>query len=359
MKIRLLNFVRCPACRGQFILDPPAVASDGEHAEVEDGMLQCIPCGTAYPIRGGIPRLILEESLSPRTPTARTAVRFGCLWSRSETDGNSESGSYHFDKMASTLKLDAPRGVILDAGCGDGIDLAQHAERPGVESIGVELSDGGCAASAARIRGHSHAHIVQADLRSLPFADGTFDRVYSYGVLHHVATPPLAAVELARVSRQNAQVAIYLYEDFAERAWGWRAALALANSTRAVTTRLPPRLLFALCRVGAPVVYVLFTVPHHILRRVPGLMSLAGSIPFRHGGPISLTGDLYDRFSAPIEFRYSRQTAAGLLADAGLSVEAVANERGWMVAARQERLLDNECLDRPTASRPGITHDNS
>ena len=335
MKPHLLEYIRCPACRGRLDLGRPTVLGDEGHAEVEVGLLTCVLCNTSYPIREGIPRLVPRESLSGHTPTARTAVRFGCLWSHSDPDQNSEPSPYHFDKMASTLNLEEPHGVILDAGCGDGIDLARHAERPGVESIGVELSEGGCLASAARIRGCTHAHVVQADLRSLPFADETFDRVYSYGVLHHVASPPAAAADLARVSRQSAEVAIYLYEDFAERAWGWRLALTLANSTRAVTTRLPPPLLFAMCRVGAPMVYLLFTVPHHVLRRVPGLMSFAGGIPFRHGGPMNLAGDLYDRFSAPIEYRYSRHTAAELLTDTGLTVTSVEYERGWMVAARR------------------------
>ncbi len=333
MKLHLLEYIRCPACRGRLDLETPTVPGADDHAEVEEGLLTCCLCKTSYRIREGIPRLLPPESLSGRTSTARTAVRFGCLWSHSDPEENSGTDPYHFDKMASTLNLREPQGAILDAGCGDGIDLARHAARRGVESIGVELSEGGCRASAARIRGCAHAHVVQADLRSLPFADETFDRIYSYGVLHHVASPPAAAAELARVSRQGAEVAIYLYEDFGERAWGWRLALTVANSARAVTTRLPPSLLFAMCRVGAPIVYLLFTVPHHVLRRVPGFMRFAGGMPFRHGGPFNLAGDLYDRFSAPIEYRYSRHTAAALLAETGLQVTSVAYERGWMVAA--------------------------
>lgn len=301
-----------------------------------EGLLRCVSCHLCYPIRDGIPRLIHEVSMPRHAPTARTAVRFGCLWSHSNPDQTREPGPYHFEKMAATLGLEEPRGVIMDAGCGDGVDLARHAERGGVESIGVELSDGGCRASAARVRDRGNAHVVQADLRSLPFADGTFDRVYSYGVLHHIASPSAAAAELARVSRWGAEIAIYVYENFAERALAWRLALAMANSARALTTRLPPPLLYAMCHVGSPVVYLLFTLPHHVLRLIPGLKSLAGSIPFRHGrGPLNLAGDLYDRFSAPIEHRYSRWTAAELLIQAGLTVTNVEYERGWMVAARR------------------------
>ena len=331
-----MDFIRCPACGGRLDLETQAAASDAGHAEVAEGLLRCVACHVCYPIRDGIPRLIHEVSTQSHAPTARTAARFGCLWNHSNPEEAREPGPYHFEKMAATLGLEEPRGVILDAGCGDGIDLARHAERGGVESIGVELSDGGCRVSAARVRDRGNAHVVQADLRALPFADGTFDRVYSYGVLHHIASPSAGAAELGRVSRADAEIAIYLYEDFAERVLAWRLALAVVNSARAVTTRLPPPVLYAMCCVGSPAVYLLFTVPHHVFRLIPGLKALAGSIPFRHGrGPFDLVGDLYDRFSAPIEYRYSRRTAAELLTQAGLTVTEVGYERGWMVAARR------------------------
>ena len=48
-----------------------------------------------------------------------------------------------------------------------------------------------------------------------------------------------------------------------------------------------------------------------------------------------MSGDLYDRLSAPIEKRYSKEGAAGLAAAAGLRVERVEPRRGWMVAARK------------------------
>ena len=97
--------------------------------------------------------------------------------------------------------------------------------------------------------------------------------------------------------------------------------------------RLPNRLLFNLCRLASPFVFAVFTLPAQVGRRVPALAPLARSLPFRHGtGPFSLVGDLYDRFSAPVEFRYSRQTSANFFAKAGLHGVRVADDRGWMVA---------------------------
>lgn len=305
--------------------------------EVTGGTLACAGCSARYPVRNGIPELLRRNRPSAATETARTAERFGYLWSRSNPQAGPRR-EYHFEKMAAALQLEEPRGLVLEAGCGDGIDLANHASRTGVEVIGVELSEGGCRTSAGRIRAVPTAHVVRADLCELPFADQTFDRVFSYGVLHHVASPPAAAAELARVSRPGAEVAVYLYEDFRERAAGWRLLLALVNSFRAVTTRVPPRWLFVMCQLGSPLVYLLFTVPHRLLRPVPGLRALAQGLPFRHGkGPFALAGDLYDRFSAPIEHRYGHHEARELLRGAGLSVTQVAYERGWMLSARADR----------------------
>lgn len=363
MKAGLLALLRCPSCRGSLSLhaahtlevdrvhprvgDCTGVCGGTRGApacercvrvEVIEGTLTCQGCGLAYAVRESVPRFVHASGTAvvAEAETLRTAETFGHLWSQSPPDP-APLLPYHFEKMATSLGLEAPRGLIMDAGCGDGIDLSRHAARDGVEVIGVELSDGGCRTSEARIRRFDNAHVVQADLRRLPFAAATFDGVYSYGVLHHTASPPDSAAELWRVTRPGGVAAIYLYEDFGERAWAWRAALAVVNSGRAITTRMPPRLLFFLCQLGSPLIYLTCVVPYQVLRRTPGLKGLAAGIPFRHGkGPFRLTGDLYDRFSAPIEYRYSRASAAELLQRAGWRVVRVAYERGWMVSAQRD-----------------------
>src|SRR5439155_9266585 len=125
------------------------------------------------------------------------------------------------------------------------------------------LSDGGSQTSYARTRALPRAHVVQADLCRLPFAKGTFDFAYSYGVLHHLGSPERGLREIVRVVKRGAQVAAYLYEDFEERSAVLRWSLRIANTARAVTTRLPHRVLYALCRIVSPVAYALFTVPAH------------------------------------------------------------------------------------------------
>ncbi len=283
----------------------------------------CEGCGRTVPVRAGVPRFTADD-----TPTA---VAFGYMWGRQAEVAAPQDRPvrYHLHAMLDAVGAPPLRGLIFDAGCGEGIDLATVALDPECEVVGVELSSGGVATSLARTRGLDRAHVVQADLLQLPLAPEIFDGAYSYGVVHHTPDPPRAVEQIARTLKPGAPLLLYVYEDFSDRAWYWRVALAVANSARHVTTRLPPPVLMALCRALSPVVYVLLTLPSRHFR-------WAARFPYRHGtGPFSMSGDLYDRLSAPIEERYSKAGAAALAESAGLRVVSVANSRGWTVHAEK------------------------
>lgn len=338
MKSRLLEYLRCPECRARLTLHEPLVENGPLDApEVTAGRLACSQCVREYAVRDGVPRLAQSEPLPAAAITHQTASSFGFLWANSSDDEAAfHAEPHHYSKMADTLGLPPANGLILDAGCGEGIDLVQVARGEGCEVIGAEISDGGCATTFRRTVRLPYGHVVQADLRRLPFGDGTFNLAYSYGVLHHVADPPAAMREIARVTQTGGRVAVYLYEDFSERAIAWRFCLRAVNQLRHLTVRLPHRLLYTLCQIASPVVFLTLTVPSKILSLVPACRAFASRIPYNFGtGPFSLPGDLYDRFSAPLEGRYSRETAAALVEAAGLRVAAIANNRGWMVAGEK------------------------
>jgi SAM-dependent methyltransferase len=307
---KLIAWLRCPECRSA--LTQPA----GDR-------LACTQCGATYGVRDGVPRFVKQS-----TPTA---VAFGYIWGEqaAKVTPPTHATAYHLHQMHDALGAPPLAGLVIDGGCGDGVDLAMQALDPSREIVGVELSDGGVTTSIVRTRGLSRAHVVQGDLLKLPLADDTFDAGYSYGVVHHTPDPARAVRELARVLKPGAPLLLYVYEDFGERPLRWRAALAAVNSLRAVTTRLPVTALMTLCRIMSPVVWLACTVP---ARR----FSWARNFPYRHNThPWSLVGDLYDRFSAPIEFRYSEKGACDLVEQAGLVVKRTANRRGRMVWAEK------------------------
>src|SRR5262249_34868916 len=55
------------------------------------------------------------------------------------------------------------------------------------------------------------AEIVQADGRSLPFEDGDFDYVYSFGVLHHSPDLGQSLREMMRVLKPGGEFGLMLY----------------------------------------------------------------------------------------------------------------------------------------------------
>ncbi len=93
---------------------------------------------------------------------------------------------------------------ILDAGCGVGMYAAQFA-RFSEHVVGVEID----LPAARQARGRVPA-IVNAPAEALPFADASFDVVFSHEVLEHVADDRLAAAEIARVAAPGGRIVIFV-----------------------------------------------------------------------------------------------------------------------------------------------------
>lgn len=308
MRPSLLQYLRCPACS-------QGLTAEG-HAQ-----LRCNGCRQAYPIKDGAPRFVADDTA--------TAVYFGYIWGLQKDTIQPPTAVYPFHRQLMYDRLGVPRltGLVLDGGSGDGEDLALMGLDPACEVIGVELSGGGVATTIARTRPMPRAHVVQGSLLNVPLASNIFDGAYSYGVVHHTPDPERAVREIARTLKPGAPLLLYVYEDFSDRSWLWRAALALANSARWVTTRMSPAMLMRLCRFLSPIVYVLCTLPSRRFK-------WASRMPYRHcPNARAAAPDLYDRLSPPIEKRYSKDGTVALATQAGLQVTHVAQERGWMVRA--------------------------
>jgi ADP-ribose pyrophosphatase YjhB (NUDIX family)/ubiquinone/menaquinone biosynthesis C-methylase UbiE len=82
-----------------------------------------------------------------------------------------------------------PGARILDVGCGVGRDVG-HLQELGFDAMGVDRSSG----MLAEAQGHIAAPLVQADMRHLPFADGSFDALWVCASLLHLPKAEAPAV---------------------------------------------------------------------------------------------------------------------------------------------------------------------
>jgi len=143
---------------------------------------------------------------SPFTDTAYLAYQYHDSEKfriRAETHQRYTVGEDDFDEVQWRYVDAGPGLSVLDVGCGPGRLAPGVAER-GAEYVGLDRSPG--LLREARARGA--ARVLQADATTLPFADGTFDRVVALSVLYHVPDWPVALREMRRVARPGGLVVV-------------------------------------------------------------------------------------------------------------------------------------------------------
>ncbi len=100
---------------------------------------------------------------------------------------------------------------LLEVGCGMGTDLLQFA-RGGANVTGIDLTPRSIEISKRHLSLYGErGDFANADCERLPFADESFDVVYSNGVLHHTPDTAGAVREVHRVLRPGGLARVMLY----------------------------------------------------------------------------------------------------------------------------------------------------
>jgi SAM-dependent methyltransferase len=101
---------------------------------------------------------------------------------------------------------------VLEIGLGEGSDSEQLIRR-GAEWSGVDLTAESIARVKTRmaLRDLPYRDLRQGSVLDLPFADDSFDLVFSHGVLHHVPDIRQAEREIHRVLRPDGELVIMMY----------------------------------------------------------------------------------------------------------------------------------------------------
>jgi ubiquinone/menaquinone biosynthesis C-methylase UbiE len=188
---------------------------------------------------------------------------------------------------------------LLEIGVGAGTDFVRFA-RAGAIATGVDLTEHAVALVRERLALEGLAADLRvADAEALPFDDGTFDRVYSWGVLHHTPDTERSVREAIRVLRPRGELCVMLYARHSWVAYGlWaRHALLAAKPWRSLASILAAH------------------------------MESEGTKGFTKGELRTLFGELQDLRVDKVGTAYDRQISRGLARLTG-------NRLGWFLVVR-------------------------
>jgi SAM-dependent methyltransferase/uncharacterized protein YbaR (Trm112 family) len=276
----LIELLRCPDCSGRWELLGPH-----HGGRIDEGELRCVGCGRISRVDDGIPRLVPSGELSreQRATADHFTGEFSLVAEGDHDLGDPALNRWIFytrtgldpgifvwqpaDWYPSELPEDAPQPDetalqgcwVLDAGCGPG-RLATVAARSADRLVGLDLGDH--IDRAARVCGpHGNVDLVQGSVLTPPFADGSFDVVYSVGVLHHTPDPQQAVAALARLVRPGGRLCVWVYPP---EYWGGRLRGPANRLVHRVLRGLSPR---AMARVVRFALYPLGRLQSRIARR--------------------------------------------------------------------------------------------
>jgi SAM-dependent methyltransferase/uncharacterized protein YbaR (Trm112 family) len=318
MRERLLQWLVCPACGHELTLD----VSYSEKKEIIEGTLRC-PCGQIFPIIGGVPRLLcdtlrkelpelypdffhrhselldVEEMCKQNSVSKRkkaTMDRFSYEWIHF-----SDYDCDNFETFITPLPADFFKGKLgLDVGCGAGRHARQASEH-GAEIVAIDLSQATDAAQRNNCD-NELVHIVQADIYNLPFCPGTFQFIYSLGVLHHLPEPESGYQALLPFLSKGGSLFIWVYA-YAPR----KVALEILRSVAQRLSNENTRRMAYLCNL---VDYGIFINLYRVTGNLPVIGKLVKRFsPLRvkeyaaYGFRVGYT-DWFDRLSATITNYY-------------------------------------------------------
>lgn len=130
---------------------------------------------------------------------------------------------YPFDTIIPFDQLS--RSAVLEIGVGSGSHAQLLSPHCG-SYAGIDLTDYAIRSTAARLRLLGlPGNVLQMDAERLAFANGTFDFIWTWGVIHHSADTAGVLREMHRVMRPGAIAVVMVYHRSALYSYGYAALL--------------------------------------------------------------------------------------------------------------------------------------
>lgn len=269
MQYPMLEWLRCPVTktplRLKVLTEFEKKYTNGLVREIKEGLLFS-EAGFVFPIIDGIPRMLVETIydykafLGSKLPgyaeiKKKLEEKYGDLLKICSSRNKKTKKTFEFEwSFLNTKKKDriwqepvsgmrfvflretgrvadyfADRTVI-DIGSGHGVMTSKIAEIAAL-AIGVEISK--AVENAYNNNTNSNAWYLQADLQHLPFADHSFDSLYSSGVIHHTPNTEYSLSLIEKSLKPGGDICLWLYHP--QKSTLHHLSLLL----RKITSRLP------------------------------------------------------------------------------------------------------------------------
>jgi SAM-dependent methyltransferase len=194
-----LDLLACPACAGELTPD-----------------WSCRDCAARYDAPDGIPNLRLPgdartevvRSFYEQAPFPDYPPRCSLSWLRIRAERS------EFARLIDrAIPYDAR---VVEIGCGTG-QMSLYLARAKRVVIGADLTRASLklGAAAARRFQLDRVRFIETDLHRPGLREGSFDVVYSSGVLHHTPDPRAAFARIVHLVRPGGMIVLALYNTFA------------------------------------------------------------------------------------------------------------------------------------------------
>jgi 2-polyprenyl-3-methyl-5-hydroxy-6-metoxy-1,4-benzoquinol methylase len=294
----------------------------GADLGLKDSVTKCRDCGQIYSrdLRNGVISFVEEESY---------AESFSLQWktfSREQLDNDRLQDSERRLRQETGLFPEQISGkIILDAGCGMGRFLDIVSRDGAALAVGVDLSSS-VDAAAANLSDRDNVLIIKGDIFRLPFRRGSFDIVFSIGVLHHTPSTEQAFRALVPMVKPGGEIAISVYAATVKPGVGWALNMFRRRFFRVFTRRLPKPLMLWWSLYCVPVLWVIDKIP--LVRWIRYLFPavIYKSYPLRWS-----VLDTFDTYATELESRHRPKEVFRWFREAGLiNVDLLESEDCWV-----------------------------
>lgn len=266
----------------------------------------------------------------------KTINAFGKEWKKFSDFSNEEIqkvGSEYFDIVDGNMIN--KESVVLDLGCGSG----RWSKYIAPKVKWVEAIDAGDAVivAAKNLQEFSNVRITKASAENIPFADNSFDFIFSLGVLHHIYDTQAGLNSAVSKLKKGGYFLIYLYYALENRGFLYRLLFQLSNAGRKIISSLPDFLKMFLCDLIAVFIYMPFILLSRFLKLLN--IDLYRKLPLAYYCDKSfyiIRNDALDRFGTPLEKRFTGIQIEQMMQQAGLGeIKFSENAPYWHAVGRK------------------------